>query len=61
MQVKQLEGGLWAVIEVEYDRIVISGFASNAAAWSWLDANTWDGRDAVDRDRRIRSAFGRIR
>ena len=56
MRPRELSPGVWAVVETDYERVVISGFATNAAAWQWLDANTYDGRRARDAHR-IRMAF----
>lgn len=57
MRVRELTPGVWAIVEIDYERTVISGFASHADAWAWLDAHTDDGRKARDAHHRIRMAF----
>ena len=54
-----LSPGVWAVVEVEFERVVISGFASMAAAWAWIDRHPYDGRKLIDTHHRIRMAFNR--
>ncbi len=53
MRVLEVQPGCWAVVEVEYDRVVIAGFSSMAQAWAWLD------RQMYERYHRIRQALSR--
>lgn len=43
-------------IKNEAGAVVAGPFATNAAAWGWIDRNTFEGRDDVDRVNRIRTS-----
>jgi hypothetical protein len=48
------DGGYWVT---ENGWRIVGPFESNAAAWSWIDRHSCEGRDAIDRYNRIRAAF----
>jgi hypothetical protein len=53
MNVTERNGEYWVV---DGDRET-GPFQTNVAAWSWVDKNTYRGRDDTDRHNRIRDAF----
>ena len=61
MTARELQPGCWAVVEVDYERVVLSGFATMADAWAWIDRHTDDGRRFRDTHNRIRMSFNRER
>ena len=44
MRIRELPPCCWGVVEPRYDRVVVSGFVTQAAAWDWLDLNTSQDR-----------------
>jgi hypothetical protein len=61
MRPRELSPGVWAVVEVDYERAVISGFSSMADAWAWIDKHTDEGRRFRDTHNRIRMSFNKER